>query len=148
MNKSQALQRLIEALEETLGAPSPQRSSASWKGFIAPLGGAQQLAPANRDYEQPFPYRTQTAEVVWKHLVDLIPKHPDLDTVQLLQKAIEVAGVDPLDLSPEDWRLLEMAIEWRKDGIQYVPRPRIGGAPGGPFNSVWMGRTLSKRGAP
>lgn len=137
---------LRRVLQETLGAPSPYRSSAAWKGFSAPLG--QLLAPANRDAAQPWPYRTETAEVVWRTARDLIPKHPELSEVEVLKKAVEISGVDPLDLSPEDWRLLEMAIEWRKNGVTGQNRPRIGGAPGGPYDSWDMGHYLPKRGAP
>lgn len=134
-------ERLLKALKETLGAPSPVRSSAAWKGFYAP---ARVIPPS-----QAFPYRTETAEVVWKHLRDLIPKHPELDEQGLLKRAIEVSGVDPLDLSPEDWRLLEIAIEWRKNGSAWQKRPRIGGStPGGPYDSWGMGHYLPKRGAP
>lgn len=140
-------ERLLKALEETLGAPSPQRSSASWSGFYAPAG--QLSAPMNRDGAgQAWPYRTETAEVVWKHASNLIPKHPELNEVDILKRAIEISGVDPLDLSPEDWRLLEMAIEWRKAGAAWQKKPRIGGAPGGPYDSWDMGHDLPKRGAP
>jgi hypothetical protein len=139
---------VLKALEETLGAPTPTRSSASWRGFYAPLG--QLSAPMNRDgAQQAWPYRTETAEVVWKHASDLIPKHPEMNEVDVLKKAIEISGVDPLDLSPEDWRLLEMAIEWRKAGAAFQKRPRIGGStPGGPYDSWDTGHWLPKRGAP
>lgn len=141
-------EQLLKALEETLGAPSPYRSSAAWKGFSAPLGIAQSLAPANQDAAQPWPYRTETAEVVWKYAKDLIPKHPEMNDADILRKAVEISGVDPLDLSPEDWRLLEMAIEWRKSGATWQNKPRIGGAPGGPYDSWYMGHYMPKRGAP
>lgn len=142
---------VLKALEETLGAPSPVRSSASWRGFQAPYGSiTQTLAPMNRDgAQQAWPYRTQTAEVVWKHASELIPKHPEMNEADILKKAVEISGVDALDLSPEDWRLLEMAIEWRKAGAAFQKRPRIGGsAPGGPYDSWGMGHWLPKRGAP
>jgi len=141
-----ARERLLKALEETLGAPSPQRSSAAWKGFYGSMG--QQSVPGNRDgAQQAWPYRTQTAEVVWKHASDLIPKHPELDENDILKMAIEISGVDALDLSPEDWRLLEMAIEWRKNGVTGQTPPRIGGAPGGPAKFSTTGY-LPRRGAP
>lgn len=130
-------ERLLKALEETLGTPSAVRSSGAWQGYY---GAAQVVPPSSSS----FPYRTQTAEVVWKHARDLIPKHPELNEADLLKRAIESSGVDPLDLSPEDWRLLEMAIEWRKSGMA-SRRQRIGGAPGGPADSRGMGHYLPKR---
>jgi len=80
-------EQLLKAIEETLGTPSPQRSSASWRGFYAPLG--QPSAPANRDDTQPWPYRTETAEVLWKYVKDLIPKHPEMNEEDILKKAID-----------------------------------------------------------
>jgi hypothetical protein len=141
------IESVLQALRETLGAPSGARSSAAWKGYMAPLGAAQPLFP-NRDDWQPWPYRTETAEVVWRHAAQLVVKHPEMDEQQVLQRAVEISGANPLDLSPEDWRLLEMAIEWRKNGIKGVKQPRIGGMPGGPYNSWGMGHELGKRGAP
>jgi hypothetical protein len=88
---------------------------------------------------------------VWAEVVKLIGKHPDLNETQLLQQAIGAAGVQALDLTAEDWRLLEMAIEWRKNGIKGVALPRIGGAPGGPANTSTgqaFGHELGSRGAP
>jgi len=136
---------LKRRLKETLGVPSSSRSSQAWSGFSGPLGVGQNVVPGNRDLSQPWPYRTATAEVVWKYAADLIPKHPEMNEADVLKRAIEISGVDPLDLSPEDWRLLEMAIEWRKNGVTGLPRPRIGGAPGGPFDSRDMGRYMLKR---
>jgi hypothetical protein len=139
---------LIRYLRETLGSPSAGGSSAGWKGYSAPLGIGQDLAPGNMDLKQPFPYRTETAEVLWQYVCDLIPKYPELTEREILQKAIEASGVSPMDLSPEDWRLLEMAIEWRKNGVTGIPKPRIGGSPGGPFDPRDYGHELAKRGAP
>ena len=139
---------VIAALRETLGSPSAVRSSGAWKGYSGPLGGAQPLAPANRDHVQAWPYRTQTAEALWKVAFDLIPKHPELDEQGVIRKAVEISGIDPLDMSPDDWRLLEMAVEWRKNGIKGITLPRIGGAPGGPFDPREYGHQLAKRGSP
>jgi hypothetical protein len=144
MGCSEALKGIIE----TLGAPSPGRSSAAWTGYSSPLGGAQSLSNPNTDFSQPWPYRTQSAEALWLVVKDLIPKHPELDVLGLLRRGLESSGIDPLDLSAEDWRLLEMAVEWRKNGLTGLPKPRIGGAPGGPFDSREYGRTLAKRRAP
>jgi hypothetical protein len=86
--------------------------------------------------------------VVWAKAIDLIAKHPEMNEAGILKLAFEASGANPLDLSPEDWRLLEMAIEWRKNGTTGINKPRIGGAPGGPANFTRMGHDLAKRGAP
>lgn len=138
---------VLQALRETLGAPSSGGRAVGWAGYQAPLGAAQPLAPSNKDWS-PFGYRTETAEVVWRFAKDLIPKHPEMSERQVLQRAVQNAQVNPLDLSPEDWRLLEMAIEWYKNGLTGMKMPRIGGMPGGPYDSWRMGHWLKKRGAP
>jgi hypothetical protein len=135
------LAKVLSDLQETLGAPSPQGSG--WTGYAAPLG--------NLDYKagpQPFPYRTQTAERIWAKAKELVPKHPELDEPNILRKAFEETGLDARDLTPEDWRLLEMAIEFFKNGTIGIPKPRIGGMPGGPANHHRDGHYLAKRGAP
>lgn len=138
-------EELRQLLAETLGAPSA--GGVGWKGYQSPLGAAQPLAP-NEPGWQPFPYRTETAEVLWREIVKLIPLYPALNDSQIIRKAVEETGVSPLDLSPEDWRLLEMAVEWRRNGLKGMKKPRIGGAPGGPFDPREYGHHLAPRGAP
>jgi hypothetical protein len=142
-----ALEALRMALRETLGAPSAAGTSAGWAGYSAPLGAAQPLAP-NEPGWQPFPFRTETAEVLWRWIIKLLPLYTHLDDQGIIKKAVEESGISPLDLSPEDWRLLEMATEWRRNGTKGIKKPRIGGAPGGPFDPREYGHDLAKRGAP
>lgn len=132
---------VIHDLEETIGTVNA--SGSGWAGYSAPLGNLNYKAGP-----QPFPYRTETAELVWSHAQKLVGMHPELDEAGILRKAIEVAGVSPMDLTPEDWRLLEMAIEWWKNGTTGINKPRIGGMPGGPANFSTDGHYLAKRGAP
>ena len=98
--------------------------------------------------EAAWPYRTAAAEAVWKLAVEMLPLYPHLNDRQVLRMAIEKAGVSALDLTPEDWRLLEMALEFAKNGTQQTPPPRIGGGPGGPFKNSDYGhefvRTLGR----
>lgn len=135
------MKKVIRILQETLGTPSPGHPQG-WAGFYGGLPVTPQAS---------WPYRTQTAEAVWKAVTELIPKHPEMNETELLRMAIEQTGVQAVDLAPEDWRLLEMAIEWRKNGIKSIKLPRIGGMPGGPFNQSTdqgYGRELAARGAP
>lgn len=138
---------LIRELQETLGTPGSGHPTG-WSGFyVFGVGAGMPKVPDGSGW----PFRTKTAVRVWEYAVKLIPKHPELDEKGLLGRAIKESGVNALDLSPEDWRLLEMAIEWRKNGIKGVKMPRIGGAPGGPFNqfkNLGYGHDLQTRGAP
>lgn len=118
----------LEILAEALETPS------GWAGFSAPAGNLlPRLGPVS------WPYRTATAEKVWDAAKQIIPRYPHLNEREALKKAVEDAGANPLDLTPEDWRLLEMAVEWFKNGFTGVSTPRIGGgpgSPGGPFNTA------------
>ena len=131
--------RLENFIIETLGAPSPGHPQG-WQGFGAPLG-AQIVPPISS-----FPYRTRTAEVVWDMAKQLVPLHPELDERQIMALALQKSGVQAVDLTPEDWRLLEIAIESRKNGTLGLPKPRIGGSPGGPYNTGAEGAFLPKLG--
>ena len=74
-----------------------------------------------------FPFRTETAEKVWAYVTKLIGEFPELDNQQLLLLAIEKSGVYALDLSAEDWRLLEMAVEAARGTQRWLPNPAIFG---------------------
>jgi len=108
----------IEILSEVLATPG------GWSGFAVTLGN---MFP--RIGSVSWPYRTATAEKVWGAAKKIIPRYPHLNEREVLRKAVEETGVNPLDLTPEDWRLLEMAIEWRKNGFTGITTPRTGGGP-------------------
>ncbi len=136
------LDALTEALRRVLGKSLAERTTGTWSGYQAPLGGAQTLAP-NEPGWQPFPFRTESAEVLWRHIIKILPMYPELQDGPLIQKAIGETGIRPLDLSPEDWRLLEMAVEWRRNGLTGMRQPIT--APADPKE---YGHHLAKRGAP
>ena len=103
----------------------------------------------------PFPgfgFHTKTAEVVWDHAKKLAAANPKAKTEEIISKAIEAAKVQASEMTPEDTKMLEMAINWYISGKMWDLRPptnvRIGGAPGGPFRSVEYGNELAGKGAP
>jgi hypothetical protein len=124
-----------------------ESSLGGWAGFQAPLMLGQPLAP-NEPGAPSFPFRTISAEALWQWICKLIPSHPEMSERDIIRLAVEQSGLDPLDFSPEDWRLLEIATEWRKNGTTGIKVPTIGGMPGGPANSTVAGPALTKRGAP
>jgi hypothetical protein len=85
-----------------------------------------------------WPYRTNAAERVWEFVREMLPQYPELDERQVLRLAIEKAGISALELTPEDWRLLEMAIQFEKNGMRHVApirtntdeKPRMGASTG------------------
>lgn len=97
--------------------------------------------------EPSFPYHTKEAGKVWKVALKLIALHPTDRPKDILQRSLAKAGVKGIEITPEDEKLLQMAIHYAQNG---PPKSlsRIGGAPGGPFNSTGYGHTLAKSGAP
>ena len=139
------LNKLLEELTTVLG------EYAGWSGFYGALPGAGPGggAPVGRDLSgQAWPWRTTSAHHVWAIAKKLIPMYPEVSEPEILRMAVQKSGIPPRQLTPEDWRLLEMAIEWRRNGTTYVKSPRIGGAPGGPASSYRDGHFLKGRGAP
>lgn len=95
-----------------------------------------------------FPYHTKAAREVWEKALELIQLYPLDNPVQILRRAMAETDVEPvMDLTPEDEKLLRMAIEFAQNG---PPKSvaRIGGAPGGPFRSDDASHTTRGRGAP
>lgn len=133
---------ILVLLENIFGIGSGT-GGVGWAGYSSPMGFLNyKVGPES------FPYRTETAEVVWRQARKLVPLHPEMDEKSILRKAVLDTGVRTTDMTPEDWRLLEMAIEWHKNGTTGIPKPRIGGMPGGPANHTTDGHHLAKRGAP
>ena len=130
------MRKALQRLAETIGTVSA--SGSGWAGYAAPLGVANY-----KQGPQPFPYRTRTAEAVWEAAKKLVSMHPELDEIGILKKAVEVSGISTLDMTPEDWRLLEMAIEFYKSGVTGLPRPRTDSA--GPENSNAYGQGVANR---
>jgi hypothetical protein len=96
-----------------------------------------------------FPYHTQAAQQVYEKALELVGLYPLDNPTEILKKAVNASQINPImDLTPEDEKLLRMGIEWAQNGPARSKGNRIGGAPGGPFNSTGAGRVLKKRGAP
>ena len=94
-------------------------ASTGWAGMYGPM------IPLPSEPEA-FPFRTQTAEELWATVKGLIAGHPHLSDRELLLLALEKAGLDGIDLTPEDWRLLEMALEVFRNGPPPAPRTGTG----------------------
>lgn len=85
----------------------------------------EQSAPA-------WPYRTQSAHVVWDKIKEILHMHTEKTDAEIMGLAVEQSGIPAMQLTPEDWRMLEMAIEWHRNGTKLTKPLRMGGAPGGP----------------
>jgi hypothetical protein len=128
--------------------PPPTQGSQKHKGYTdiqqkAPQPGGKRSEPAPS-----FPFHTKAARDVWGKAEGLIALFPLENPTQILQRAMIAVNVKPLmDLTPEDEKLLRMAIDQAQNG---APKnvARSGGTPGGPFNSTGYGRHMKGRGAP
>jgi hypothetical protein len=94
-----------------------------------------------------FPFHTKTADVVFKKALELIKLHPDKKSSEILKLAIDKSQSPVTELTPEDGKLLDIAINWAQNGKTGVGfNNRIGGMPGGPFRSTT--HSVGGRGAP
>lgn len=144
------LSELGEVLGET-GGTIAERAFGGWGGMYAPMptGSGWSGIPVQPERgASSWPYRTQSAHVVWNKIKEIAPMLTHVTDKELMSRAIEQAGIPAMQLTPEDWRMLEMAVEWYRNGTQYIKPPRIGGAPGGPANFYRDGHTMKARGAP
>lgn len=135
---SKRLRRLAQELKE----------ATSWWGYAVP--NLQQVKM--KQGGSGFPFGTESAKKVWEKAQKIARQDPDAKESVVLQQAMDAARVPPIDLTPEDLRILDLAIHWALSGKSTETPPksnaRIGGTPGGPFNSAGADRYLAKPGAP
>ena len=136
----------------TEAPPRTDRSGVVWHGTYGPhpgMTGPSAFSPEPLGTEPSnFPFRTDTAEAVFHVAKNVIIEYPELGPDEVLQLALEKSNFPVEDITTEDMKLLEMAIEWLQNG----PPPtdiRIGGGPGGPARHTGVyGHGLWGRGAP
>lgn len=88
-------------------------------------------------------FHTKSAEEVWRIAKQVADEMPKEQTSVIISRAMERMKVLMTELTPEDMKLLEMAVNWYlagKSAGMEQPAPitnnnRLGGMPGGPFNS-------------
>jgi hypothetical protein len=115
--------------------PPPTQSSQKHKGYTDIQQKSPTMGGKRSEPKPSFPFHTKAARDVWAKAEELIGLYPLENPTQLLKRAMSDQEISPLmDLTPEDEKLLRMAIDHAQNG---PPKSlsRIGGAPGGPFNS-------------
>jgi hypothetical protein len=124
--------------------------ATSWWGYSVPHPGMVKMPQRNQMQNSPapgFPFHTRTAEIVFKKALELIPLHPEKKSAEILKLAIEKSQSPVTELTPEDGRLLDIAISWAQNGKAGVGNNnRMAGTPGGPFRSTT--HSVAGRGAP
>lgn len=114
--------------------------TSTWTGFQIPAPNLlktnpEGAKPVSRSAMAPkggFGFHTETAQKVWEKCRRLILKHPESGPDQILALAIAALKVSPFDLTPEDERLLSMAINWEQNGPA-GQKATIHGVSQGPF---------------
>ncbi len=61
-----------------------------------------------------FPFRTKVAEAVWAKIPKIIEKNPDQTIDEIIRYATIEAGTHTYEMTPEDIKLLELAVAWSK----------------------------------
>ena len=140
------MREAVGVLQSILG------ETTSWSGYslVSPALIATPTTP------QPFPgfsFHTKSAEKVWEYAKDITSKNPTAKTETIIGWALDASKVLAMELTPEDVKMLEMAINWYITGKHWEDNPKdrnpqIAGMPAGPFRSVGYGHELAGKGAP
>jgi hypothetical protein len=105
------------------GAPDSEPSPTP----VKPSGAIAPTPPS-------FPFHTKVSRKIYEKALKMVRLYPLEGPSQILKRAIMAAGATPLvDVTPEDEKLLRMAIDFAQNGPAGEPN-KIGGAPGGPLN--------------
>lgn len=109
---------VLSSLKHVLG------EYADWSGYEVPLNPSHVPAPV-------FGFHTKTAEKVWKHAQQIADAHPKETTAAIVSKAIDRADVPASELTPEDSKMLDMAVNWylagKVSGMEQPFPPPYGG---------------------
>lgn len=89
----------IQALKAILG------EYADWQGFDVNFNPSKTPSPL-------FGFHTPSAEVVWKYAKKIADRNPKETTAVILSKAIERSKIPVAELTPEDSKMLDMAVNW------------------------------------
>ncbi len=64
-----------------------------------------------------FPFHTAVAQRVWDSAKKQIRKHPEAAPLEIIRLAVVDSKMSGQELTPEDYKLLEMAISWLQNGF-------------------------------
>jgi hypothetical protein len=151
--------KAIEWAESVFAALSAVFEATSWWGYSVPnlgmvkmqgtAGPASAKAPDGPAWGpvEAFPFHTKVAGKVWDSAKLMIAKYKTAKPLEILRLALDHSKMASNELTPEDAKLLELAISWAQNG---APKPvsKMSGAPGGPFNSTTGDTGSVRRGRP
>lgn len=98
--------------------------TGGWEGYTVALDVSKAPSPA-------FGFRTKSAEEVWSFAQKVAEAHPKEASPAIISKAIEQSGIPVSELTPEDMKLLDMAVNWylagKITGTESPKTPPYGG---------------------
>jgi hypothetical protein len=112
-----------------------ERISVNIKTHQAPQVGNARGVAQDANENPGFGFRTWSARMVFEMAQKLIGLYPLAKPAEILAMAIRKSGVLTSELTPEDDKMLMMAIDWAQSGAPKT-NVRTGGTPGGPFRST------------
>lgn len=71
-----------------------------------------------------WPWRTQSARVVWQAVEAAIEKNPKLTPSQAIRDGFAATEVPAVELTPEDTNMLSLAARWKVHVVQQPPQPK------------------------
>lgn len=132
----EAVQTLQKFFGEAGGGMSPNPLVGYWLPNIGLVKMQQGTTGSGKD-SLGFPFSTAQAERLFDYCLKVVDQYPKMKALAVLQKSLDDSGIPGLDVTPEDLKLLELAIGWAQAGMSNkvpITAPvRTGGAPGGPF---------------
>jgi hypothetical protein len=84
----------------TVGSSGPA-SLYTWQSVMGPVVS--------------FPFYTPVARVVWKYAKKILKKEPDVSPLEIVRKAMLASKMSDQEMTPEDFKILEMAISWAQN---------------------------------
>lgn len=120
--------KAIEWAENVFAALRAVFETTSWWGYSVPnlgmvkmqgtAGPASMKTPNSPAWGpvEAFPFHTEVAGRVWDSAKRMIQKHKTAEPLDILRLAIDDSKMTVSELTPEDAKLLELAISWAQNG--------------------------------
>ena len=125
--------------------PMGERISVNVVTAKAPEVGNARGQAQDANENPGFGFSTWSARMVFEMAQRLIGLYPLLKPEELLPLAVRKSGVQATELTPEDDRMLKIAIDWAQNGSAKT-NIRTGGTPGGPYRSTADSHSTNPRG--
>jgi hypothetical protein len=132
------------SVKETVSILKQVLEGVSWTGFYGSHALSVKTCGSNDDVF----CSSEEVSKIYSKAAQLMSGDSRLVVSDAIIKAMKLLQIPSEGVSPEDRRLLEIGLEQWQNGTLGQFKPRIGGAPGGPFRSFSSDGGVFRRGAP